>query len=82
MIDLHRENLDDTNAEEIPEKYLKGIRVEANHQYGGLRPSKWRNQRMKDGEFELYGAREDCNHQIAALNSGVACTRCPGWYCA
>lgn len=82
MIELHRENLDDVHADEIPERYLKGIRVEANGQWGSLTDSTRYHLRFQDGTSQLYGGQKGCNHQIALLSSGYACTRCPGWYCA
>jgi hypothetical protein len=30
---------------------------------------------------ELYSADPKCKHEVVALWSGVACRKCPGWFC-
>lgn len=76
IIKRHRATLDDPNGEELPEKYIRGVRALGNRQWGTLIESR---RYAKD---KLYSADENCNHQIVMLPSGIGCTRCPGWYCA
>lgn len=35
-----------------------------------------------EGDWELYSADENCEHDIRLKWSGYACTKCGGWFCA
>lgn len=84
LVDLHRQTLDDPNAEELSSDILHRVVVapwRSRFSSGHLIESRGYHGDLHS-KYALFDAEENCKHQIVALDSGVACTRCPGWYCA